>query len=686
MQKDAALKRLLAPETVAFFGGNNAAEAIRQCRAVGFAGEIWAVNPNRAELGGVPCFKSLSDLPAAPDASFIAAPPGASVDIVRELAARGAGGAVCFASGFAEIGGEGAALQNALRDAAANMAVIGPNCHGFLNYLDGVALWPDQHGGERVDRGVALVTQSGNFGINLSMQERGVDLGYVITIGNKSCLGLHDYIEFLIGDPRVTAIGLHIEGIEQVHEFSLAAIKALNAGIPIVAIKTGRSARGAEINLTHTASLAGEDRLYEALFKRLGIARINTVTQFLETLKFVSSMGVLPGNTLGSMSCSGGEASLIADYADSVQLDMPALSNASAAELTTVLGPKVPLSNPLDYHTYAWGDYDKLEACFRAMLSNQFACTVLVLDYPSRDTADTANWEIAEKALTGAVKATLQRAVIVSTLPETMPPDAQARLKAAGITPMQGLEECLFAIRAAAAIGKAQRDATDMLPVMRPLALQGNIRALDEWQCKLELAKFGLQVPEGRLVDRDETVIAAEALGFPVVLKAVSDQIAHKSEVGAVAVNLGDAAAVAKATAIMAANFDRFLVEKMVGPTVAEIIIGVSRDATFGLTLLIGAGGTLVELLDDTASLLLPAGRHEIEAAIRQLKIAKLIDAWRGGVAGDLDAIVDAVVAVAAYAQENNATLVELDVNPLIVLPKGAIAVDAYIRQSGRDA
>jgi len=663
-------------------GGNDAAEAIRQCHAIGFDGEIWAVNPKRQELNGVRCFKSVPDLPSAPDASFIAAPPAATVEIVRELAGRGAGGAVCFASGFAEIGDRGASLQEDLRDAAGGMAVIGPNCHGFLNYLDGVALWPDQHGGERVDRGVALVTQSGNFGINLSMQQRAADLGYIITIGNKSCLGLHDYIEFLIKDPRVTAIGLHVEGIEHAHEFSLAAIKALHAGIPIIAIKTGRSTRGAEINMSHTASLAGEDRLYEAFFRRLGIARCYTVTQFLETLKFLSGVGVLHGNTLGSMSCSGGEASMIADCADSVGLDMPLLSAESAIELNDILGPKVPLSNPLDYHTYAWGDYDKLAACFTAMLKNRFACTMLVLDYPLRETANADNWEIAERALTDAVATTGERAVIVSTLPETMPADVRIRLKAAGITPMQGLEECLFAIHAADIIGRAQRDADKVLPVMKPVPVQGEPESLDEWQSKQELSRHGLQIPEGRLCDGDETVKAAAALGFPVVLKAVSRELAHKSELGAVVINLSDDAAVTEAAAAMAENFDCFLVEKMAGPAVAEIIIGVSRDATFGLTVLLGAGGTLVELLDDTASLLLPVQRQEIETAISTLKVANLIDAYRGGQKGDLGAIVDAVIAVAAYAIENNNTLAELDVNPLIVMPGGAIAVDAYIRRS----
>ncbi|MDH5345976.1 MAG: CoA-binding protein, partial [Gammaproteobacteria bacterium] len=383
MERFAAMRRLLSPKTAAFIGGNGAAAAIRQTKAVGFDGEIYAVNPNRETLGGIRCHASLADLPAPPDSAFIAAPPAASIEIVRELSAMGAGGAVCYASGFAELGGDGRRLQAELREAAGDMPVIGPNCHGFVNYLDGVALWPDEHGGTRCGTGVALVTQSGNFGINLSMQRRGIEFAYVITVGNRTCIALDEYIDYLLTDERVTAIGLHLESIDRVHEFSVSAIRALSKGVPIVAIKTGRSEKGAKLNVSHTASLAGEDRLYEALFDRVGVARAHTVPQFLETLKFVSTVGALPANTVGSMSCSGGEASLVADAAEAVGLDMPPLSEESGKGLFQVLGPKVPLSNPLDYHTYIWGDYEKLTECFSTMLGNGYACTILVIDYPT---------------------------------------------------------------------------------------------------------------------------------------------------------------------------------------------------------------------------------------------------------------------------------------------------------------
>jgi len=682
MDRFAAMRRLLSPQTAAFIGGDGAAKAIGQTKAVGFGGAIWAVNPKRETLGGVPCHASLADLPSAPDAAFIAAPPAASIEIVRELSAIGAGGAVCYASGFAELGGDGTKLQDALKEAAGDMPVIGPNCHGFVNYLEGVALWPDEHGGTRTDRGVALIAQSGNFGINLSMQRRGVKFAYVITAGNRTCITLDEYVDFLLTDERVTAIGLHLESVDRVPEFSEAAIRALKKGVPIVAIKTGRSEKGAKVNVSHTASLAGEDRLYDALFERVGVARAQTVPQFLETLKFVSTVGALPANTAGTMSCSGGEASLVADAADAVGLELPELTAETHDRLYRVLGPKVPLSNPLDYHTYIWGDLEKLTDCFTAMLGNGQACTALVIDYPTPKGADTSSWQVSERALAAAMKNTGERAVAVSTIPETMTEAARDRLIAAGITPMQGVEDCLYAMRQAARIGEAQANVAKILPVVKFPPLKGEPRMLDEWESKQLLKKAGIPIPRGILCTADETADAADKIGYPVVLKAVSDQLAHKTEAGAVKLNLGSAGEVRAETEKMAAWFHRFLVEEMVGPVVAEVIVGASRDPTFGLTLLIGSGGTLVELVRDTVSLLLPVTEEEIEKAIRRLKVARLIDSWRGGAGGNLESVVSAVSSVAEICSDNGAAVADLDINPLLVTGESTVAADAVFKFS----
>ena len=680
MSKKESLRRLLQPKTVAVFGGDSAVAVVRQCQAGGFDGEIWAVNPQRKDLAGVPCVASIDDLPGVPDASFVAAPPQASLQIIAELSARGAPGAVCFAAGFAESGAEGEALQVQLREAAGDMAVIGPNCHGFLNYLDGVALWPDEHGGQRAERGVALITQSGNIALNLTMQQRSVDFSYVISIGNNSTLGLHDYIDMLLDDSRVTAIALHIEGIQDIAGFSAAAIRALQKKVPIVALKTGRSSLGAEITMSHTGSLAGSDRLYSALFKRVGVARCDTVPQFLETMKFLSIVGPLKDNTLGSMSCSGGEASLVADFAERLGVEMPTLTTASTSELQDLLGARVNVANPLDYHLYIWGEYEQLNACFAKFLSNKFACTLLVLDYPPHAGADQSNWIITEQALIDAVDESGQRAVIVASLPETLPADVRRRLAAAGIAPMQGIEDCIFAARAAAQIGAAHANVANIKAVLAHTELSGGARSMDEVSSKAALADYGVNIPAGRVCAADETVAAATAIGYPVVLKAVSDELAHKSEAGAVAVGLSDDIAVRAATDSMATDFDQFLVEAMARPMVAELIVGVSRDASFGLSLLIGTGGTMVELLDDTASLLLPASRDDIAAAIQSLKVARVISGYRGGLVGNMDAVLDAIESIARFAIANEGRLLELDVNPLLVTPDAAIAVDAFIR------
>ncbi|MDH4124244.1 MAG: acetate--CoA ligase family protein [Gammaproteobacteria bacterium] len=680
MNKKEALRRLLQPKSVAVFGGNSAAAVVRQCKAIGFAGEIWAVSPTRTDMGGIPCVPSIAELPGIPDASFVAAPPQASLEIIAELSALGAPGAVCFAAGFGEAGPAGEALQKQLREASGDMAIIGPNCYGFVNYLDGVALWPDEHGGHRVGRGVALITQSGNIALNLTMQQRSLDFAYVISIGNNSTLSLADYIELLLDDARVTAIGLHIEGLRDIAGFSRAAIAALRKGIPIVALKTGRSALGAEMTMSHTGSLAGSDRLYSALFERVGVARCDTVPQFLETLKLLSLVGPLHANTMGSMSCSGGEASLVADCAERLGVDMPALSADSAAQLHELLGPKVHVANPLDYHLYIWGDYAQMNACFAKFVSNSYGCTVLVLDYPVGEGADQSNWEVAENALLDAASSTGQRAVIVASLPETLPANVRERLTARGIAPMQGIEDCVFAIRAAAMVGAAQSRVEEIEPILPLATMTGRPVALDEAASKAALVEFGIRVPGAWLCAAEGTVEAADAVGYPVVLKAVAQELAHKSEAGAVAVGLQDGNAVREATRKMARKFDRFMVEEMVRPTVAELIVGVSRDASFGLALLIGTGGTLVELLRDTRSLLLPVRREDIGTALDGLVAGKLINGFRGGLAGNREAALDAIEAIAQFALHNSDTLLELDVNPLLVTPESAIAVDAFMR------
>jgi acetyl-CoA synthetase len=668
------------------FGGQAASEVIRQCRKLGFTGSIWPVHPTRNALEGLPCFADVAALPAAPDAAFVAVPALASVEVVRQLAARGAGGAICYASGFAEIGGEGLALQADLVRAAGPMALIGPNCYGLINYLDGVALWPDQHGGARFERGVAIITQSGNIGLNLTMQRRALPLAYLITVGNKAGDGMHAIIDALLDDPRVTAIGMHIEGLDDVAAFSRVAIRALQLRVPLVALKAGSSELGARTTMSHTSSLAGPDKLYDALFARCGVARVVDVSGLVETLKFLHVHGGLQGNAIVSASCSGGEASLVADLAQAHGLAMPELPQAAHKRLLCVLGEKVTVANPLDYHTYIWGDLAAQTECFAGMMDCGFDAHLLVLDFPRADLCDASSWRTTLDGFIAAQKQTGAATAVLTTLPEGLPDALGTRLLAQGIAPMQGTDDCMRAIAFAARIGAVQARWHDVLPVAagrstNPETPSASHCMLNEVAAKQALQAFGLPIPRGVCVPAREAVDAAQRLGFPVVVKAVSDTLAHKTEVGGVKLNLKTAFDVQAAVDSMAHLSTQFLVEKMACNGVAEIIVGISRDAQFGLALTLGAGGILVELLQDTRTLLLPVSRADIGHALQALKTWPLLHGYRGTSPGDVDALIEAVAAIAAYALAHAARLQALDVNPILVLPRGqgVVAVDALV-------
>ena len=661
---------------------------VRQCRALGFAGEIWPVHPSKETLEGLPCYGSVGALPSAPDASFIAVPREGTVDIVAALSARGAGGVICYASGFAEAGGEGIALQQQLVHAAGPMALLGPNCYGMLNYLDGVALWPDQHGGERLARGVAIVTQSGNIGLNLTMQRRALPLAYMVTVGNKAGASLEEIVDALLQDERVSAIGLHMEGLDDVAAFSRVALKALALGVPLVALKSGSSEAGARTTMSHTSSLAGPDVLYDALFARCGVARVYDPVGLVETLKLLHVYGALDGRRIASASCSGGEASLVADLAQPRGLEMADLPEPVSEQLRSLLGDKVHVANPLDYHTYIWGDMAAQTACFAALMECAFDMHLLVLDFPRADRCDGSTWQGTVDAWVAAQQRTGARACVLASMPEGLPDGIARTLLAQGIAPMQGIAECLEALVNAAQIGAARRRSAQPLALQAVRASAGSdIRMLDESASKQALAVFGLPVPRSAVVSAGDAVACAARLGYPVVVKAVSHTLAHKTEAGGVRLNVKDDAGVAQAIAAMAHLSDRFLVEKMVTDAVAEIIVGVHRDAQFGLALTVGAGGIFVELLKDTVTLLLPVTRSEVGAALASLKTWPLISGYRSRAPGDVEALLDAVMAIAAYAQANSGSLEELDVNPLMVRPQGegVLAVDAMIRISRED-
>lgn len=663
------LNRLLRPRSIAVVGGGAwCAEVIRQSERMGFDGAIWPVHPKATLVAGYGAFPSIDDLPEPPDAVFIGVNRHATIDVVRQLSNMGAGGAVCFASGFSEAAAEdanGRDLQAQLVAAAADMPILGPNCYGFINALDGALLWPDQHGCVPVTRGVAILTQSSNIAINLTMQQRALPIAYTITCGNMAQTRQARIAMSLLDDTRVTAIGLHIEGFGDLRDWEALAAKAHARGVPLIALKVGASDQAQMATVSHTASLAGSDAGAQALLDRLGIPRVRALPDFLETLKLLHAYGPLSGNRVTSISCSGGEASLIADMALETAVTFPPLTAVQSEQLRTALGPMVALSNPLDYNTYIWRNTEAMAQAWAGMTGDDVDMTLSIVDYPVTDAAD---WICATDAALAVRARTGRPFGMLATLPELMPLPVANQLMAGGVIPFFGMREALAAIEAAAPRVRA---------TAQPLCLPGTgapTEALSETEAKAALAAYGLAVPRSRTVPADQVAQAASDLHAPFAVKGVG--LAHKTEAGAVHLGIPHDALAQTAARI---GTQDILIEEMVTGGVAEVLIGVTRDAAHGFVLTLGAGGVLTELLRDTASLLVPAQEDDIRAALDTLAIAPLLRGYRGKPAADMDAIVTAVAAVQAYVLAHAHVLSEVEINPLICTPTRAVAVDALI-------
>jgi acyl-CoA synthetase (NDP forming) len=694
------LERLLRPKSIAVFGGSQAAAVVKQCLKMGFAGDIWPVHPTKDEVEGIRTYRSVAELPGAPDAAFVGVNRFLTIVVISQLSARGAGGAICFASGFLEAGNDdadGERLQVELVAAAGGMPVIGPNCYGLINYADGALLWPDQHGGRRLatgGRGVAIITQSSNIACNLTMQKRGLPVAFLMTAGNQAQTGLSEMALGLIEDERVSCLGLHIEGFDTVDGFERLAARARELNKPIVAMKVGRSEQARKATISHTASLAGSDAASDAFLRRLGIARVDTIPSLLETLKLLHAIGPLPGFALSSMSCSGGEASVMADSAEERRLRFPALTPEHYARVKSTLGAFVAVANPLDYHTFIWNDEPAMTATFTAMASGGFDLNMLVLDFPRNDRCSDADWWPTVRAFEAALKANGARGAVVASMSENLTEEHAADLFSRGIVPLQGISEAMDAAEAAAAIGEAWA---------RPIAAsigggtctplsgrpEGDVSrtTFDEAAAKFLLRDAGLAVPSGRrAASVTEAISAAEALGYPVALKALG--VAHKSELGAVRLNLKTAEDVGTAAAALLPLGSGLYVEKMVSGGVAELIVGVTSDPLFGPVMTIGTGGVLVEIIKDSATLLLPASRSEVEAALQGLKMYPLLDGYRGRARADVGAAVDAIMAIAGFVSNYVEAIEELDINPLIVCGEGqgAWIADALLVVNGPSA
>src|SRR5271166_784708 len=455
------IRRLIAPRSIALIGAGAWTDAVAAgSAAIGFNGTVWRVHPTRPSTPATTYYRNIADLPAAPDAAFLAVPNHDAPGVAAALAQRGGGGFVCFTAGFSETGTEpGLRLARELSEGAGSLPFFGPNCYGFVNFFDRVALWPDQVAGpalERgIERGVAMICQSGTIALTLMFNDRSLPIGYLFTVGNQSCLAVEDLIEILCDDPRVSAFGLYLEGIKDPVRFARAAARARAMGKPIAVVKSGRTAAAARTAHSHTGALAGADGVFESFCRQAGLARCDTLSTLVETLKVFHSGGPIAGGKLLIMGASGGDMAMSADVARSLDLEFAPIAAAAAAELGELLSSRVTIANPFDIHTYLWFDPPALGRVFGQVLRCGYDAAGFMLDSPPPGQADSAAYDAVIDVFIEAAHGAPTRAALIASLPETISPAVRRRCLEGGVIPLQGQREALEALALAAAVGAA---------------------------------------------------------------------------------------------------------------------------------------------------------------------------------------------------------------------------------------
>ena len=699
-QRQKNLRRLLRPRHVALVGGDDVATVINECRRIGYSGALWPVNPNRKDIAGIPCFADIEALPDAPDASFLAVPKQAAIDITARLARRGAGGVVCYTAGFSELGSTGQEAEAELVNVAGEMALLGPNCYGLINYHDQIALWPFAHGGAHPGFGAAIITQSGMLSSDLTMSQRHLPLSYMVSVGNQASLRLEDFIDIFLEESHVRAIGLHIEAIRDTEKFAVAAMRAIEKNIPIVALKTGVSEIGARLTTSHTGSLSGTDATYSAFFKRLGICRVATPSELVELLKFLTIAGVPTGPKIAGFTCSGGGATMLADSAAPLELDFVQPSSHTATALTQLLPHTATVTNPLDYTTPIWGDYERTLPVFKCLLKDEYDSAVLVQDYPAAGLDESKpHYRADSDSFIKACRIANIPAAICSTLPENLDAETRSHVLQAGVAPMQGIETCMEAMNAAANYGKRRAVllANPPHPFRRAEVMGSRFRQLDEATAKSILAKASLHVPPFHQLPMAKAIskkIDYIDLAYPVAAKICSSDICHKTEIGGVQLNISSKSELTTAIASIINNvehhapdarLDGILIESMINNAILELMASLRRDPQFGLVLTIASGGVMTEILQDASTVLVPADDISLLAALDSLRIAPLFDGFRGGQAASRTAVLDQIKGLVSLMKAAP-DIKEIEINPIMVGKDYACCADALINISSTEA
>ena len=679
-----AISRLLKPRSVAVVGASadvnkTAGRPVSYLRKHGFAGEIYPVNPRVESIDGLRCYPDIQSLPQVPDVGLVLLGAERAHLAVRDLAARGTAAAIVLASGYTETGEEGARRQKQLLEAAGRMRLLGPNTIGLVNLTDNIPL--SASGALEMDHfpvgSIGVVSQSGGIlGALLSRAAaRGIGLSKLVSTSNEVDLDLADFVDHLADDEHTRVIALYVESVRNPEKFRAAALKAARAGKPVVAFKIGRSEAGAKAAVSHTGALAGADRMYDALFRQVGVIRAQDFSDLLDIPATLSTGRRLRGNRVAILTSTGGAGTLVSDSLGVSGFETPGPDAETAARLRALQsGDHAALDrNPIDV-TLAGLQPDLLRGAIKALLDSPSydALTIIV------GSSGLAMPELMAGAIQDCLPAS-DKPVLAFVSPHA--PEVAALLNQRGVPAFTAPESCAVALQGMlhAVRWKPPAAATTVPARVSTADFPGG--SLDEAQAKELFARFGVPGARGTVVTTPaEAERAARELGGRVVLKILSGQITHKSDVGGVAVNLTAEQVGARLTA-MAAEVEtkagaapkRFLVQEMVsGGT--ELILGFHRDP-LGTAILLGMGGLTAELFKDTAMRLLPAegglSRDEALDLARELKTWPLLDGFRGRPKADVEALAAAIVAFSQMAAQMGDRLVEAEINPVFVLPEG---------------
>lgn len=689
------LSRLLSPRSVAIIGasptpGALGKSALDNLERHGFAGDIHLVNPRRDRIGDRRCSPSIEALPEGVDAAILAIPGPSVLDAVRSLAARGVGAVVIFAAGFAEGGDEGLAQQAELARiaVAADMAVEGPNCLGLVNYVDGVALTFVETPALRLGagEGIGIVSQSGAMAVVLgtTLMAKGLPISVSVSTGNEAATGVEDYVEHLLSKAHTRVIGMIVEQFRDPARFLKLAERARASGKRIVLLHPGTSSAARASAATHTGAMAGDWDLMRIKVERAGVVLVRSLEELGDVLDIAFRTPPLrPGGT-AVLTESGAFKALALDLAETIGLDLPAIEGETAARVRAGIPDFIPVSNPMDLTAQALVDPDLYRRTLEPLVADPaFAAVVLGIIQTDEATAARKFPPLAEAI------ATLRpdKPVIFAGLDEgaAFNPIHVTRLRDAGVPYFPSPDRALRAV--GRLIEAAARD--DHVAAGAPIGIAVDHGITPEYRAKQLLAGIGIRFPSGGLATTLAAALQeADRVGYPVAIKAQASALSHKSDAGGVILNLADAAALERAWSQLHDNIARHapglalegvLVEKM-GERGTELILGARNDPQWGAAVLVGFGGVQAELTHDVRLLPADLSHAAYVAELRRLKSGALFNGYRGDPALDLDAVASMAVAIGRLLAGTPA-IREIDLNPVIVYPKGegAVALDALI-------